>query len=327
MLRVTMMVLIAFMAQAHGREKATTHLANAWDFTNKVVDKLADKLGDRVRQVWSLHHIRLDGTMLGKPSLDVGLKVSRPLALTKFAPSINFPGVDQSLSRSSQCQALFQSALIRSQTCLNLAPSVGRGRQSFAIPSASRLPGLRTFPTALNLAASASSASGEAPAWNFSVTDIRVGKIVKAWEHPNSTKLFCEMIDVGEEQPRQIVSGLRAHYKQEEMEGAQCLVVCNLKKAKLAGMESNGMVLCSSNAEGKVEFVNPPADAPIGERVMCEGMGGNPETPNRVNKKKIWQAISPDLKMVDGIAKFKDVPIMTSTGPCKSLTIVEGQLS
>ena len=74
--------------------------------------------------------------------------------------------------------------------------------------------------------------------------DIRVGVIERAWEHPDSDRLWCEEIAVGDEEgPREIASGLRGHFSLEEMTGRRCLVVCNLKPAKLRGFKSNGMVL------------------------------------------------------------------------------------
>lgn len=57
--------------------------------------------------------------------------------------------------------------------------------------------------------------------------------IPQVWEHPESEKLWCEEIDVGEDQPRQIASGLRKFMTAEEMVGADVLVVCNLKAAKV----------------------------------------------------------------------------------------------
>ena len=60
--------------------------------------------------------------------------------------------------------------------------------------------------------------------------DVRVGRIVEAWEHPDSEKLWCERIDVGEEEPREIASGLRAHYASaEQLTDRKVLVVCNPK--------------------------------------------------------------------------------------------------
>ena len=98
------------------------------------------------------------------------------------------------------------------------------------------------------------------PPPTFGMLDVRVGKIVEAWEHPDSDKLWVEKIDVGEVEvegegeeaketpaPRQIASGLRAHYATAaDLEGRAVIVVCNLKEAKLGGVPSNGMVLCAS---------------------------------------------------------------------------------
>jgi methionine--tRNA ligase beta chain len=107
----------------------------------------------------------------------------------------------------------------------------------------------------------------------FAKLDVRVGKIVEAWPHPDSDKLWCEKIDVGEAEPREIASGIRAYYAAaSDLEGKSVLVVCNLKPAKLGGFPSNGMVFCgTSKDKSKVEFVEPPAGAQPGERVVCEG--------------------------------------------------------
>lgn len=113
---------------------------------------------------------------------------------------------------------------------------------------------------------------------DISKLDIRVGVITKAWNHEEADKLFCEEIDIGEESgPRQIASGLRAHYKLEDLEGQRVLVLANLKTRKLVGFPSHGMVLCAASEDGsKVEFIEPPADAKIGERISCEGYDGEP---------------------------------------------------
>ena len=59
--------------------------------------------------------------------------------------------------------------------------------------------------------------------------EFKVGQITKVWVHPDAEKLYCEEIDCGEEAPRQIASGLRAHYALEEMQGQRLIVVSNLK--------------------------------------------------------------------------------------------------
>jgi hypothetical protein len=71
------------------------------------------------------------------------------------------------------------------------------------------------------------------------------------------------------------------------MVGQRVVVVRNLKSRKVAGFASNGMVLCATGADGRVEFVVPPAGAKEGERVTFEGHGGAAAEPNRVDKKKV----------------------------------------
>ena len=67
----------------------------------------------------------------------------------------------------------------------------------------------------------------------------------------------------------QVASGLRAHYSLEEMQGRRLLVICNMKKRKMQGFNSFGMVLCAKT-DGKVEFVSPPDGAKPGDRVVLE---------------------------------------------------------
>jgi len=153
---------------------------------------------------------------------------------------------------------------------------------------------------------------------DISKLDIRVGVISKAWVHPEADKLYCEEIDIGEDEPRQISSGLRAHYDLGELEGKRVLVLANLKSRKLVGFPSHGMVMCAASEDGKVQFVEPPADAAIGERITVEGYEGEAATENQVIKKKMLDAIFPDLKTnAAGVATYKGVPLSTSAGPCQ----------
>lgn len=158
----------------------------------------------------------------------------------------------------------------------------------------------------------------EPVAFDVSKLDIRVGVIQEAWEHEEADKLFCEKIDIGEEEPRQIASGLRAYYKAEDLVGRRVCVLANLKARKLVGFPSHGMVLCASTEDGSsVVFVDPPADAAIGERVMCEGFDGEPATENQVGKKKILDKVFPDLKTdSSGVATYQGVPLTAGSGSC-----------
>lgn len=165
--------------------------------------------------------------------------------------------------------------------------------------------------------------SSAAPSADLSISalDIRVGKIVRAWEHESSDKLYCEEVDVGEEAPRKIASGLRAFYKLDEMQNRDVLVLCNLKARNLGGFPSHGMVLCASNADHTaVEFAVPPEGAKIGERVTFQGHDGEPEPENKVAKKKIFIKLAPDLKTDgNGDVVWKGVKGVTSAGGCKAV--------
>jgi methionyl-tRNA synthetase len=156
----------------------------------------------------------------------------------------------------------------------------------------------------------------------FTKIEIRVGQIVKVWNHPDADKLFCEEIDIGEESgARLIASGLREHYSLEEMLGKKVLVVCNLKAAKIVGFNSNGMVL-AAKGEGKVELVTPPDDAPIGERVFIDGLTGEPATSAQVKKKKIWETVAKELRTTEqNVASWEGKEILTTTGKCTVLTL------
>ncbi|KAG8249435.1 Tyrosine--tRNA ligase, cytoplasmic [Homalodisca vitripennis] len=155
--------------------------------------------------------------------------------------------------------------------------------------------------------------------------DIRVGKIVEVSKHPDADALYVEKIDVGDKEPRTIVSGLVQYVPIEEMQGRSVLVLCNLKPAKMRGIESCGMVLCASLEEGdvkKVEPLNPPSECAAGERVFVEGYEtGSPD--DVLNpKKKIWDKLQVDLKTSSTCeAQWQSNPLVTKFGnvTCKSL--------
>jgi len=155
--------------------------------------------------------------------------------------------------------------------------------------------------------------------------DIRVGRINKVWTHEEADKLYCEEIDVGEDEPRQIASGLRPYLSEEDLNGRMVLVLCNLKTRKLAGFPSHGMVLCASNEDHSVvKLVSAPVDAKIGERVSVpgfdfEGEDGKPFAENKIGKKKVFEKIAPFLKTSEyGVPEFCGRPLLTSAGVCTS---------
>lgn len=146
--------------------------------------------------------------------------------------------------------------------------------------------------------------------------DLVVGKIVDCWPHEDSDKLFCEKIDIGEEQPREIASGLREFYELDDLKGRMCVVLANLKERPMGGFKSKGMVLCASDdAHKTVKFLEPPADAKVGDRVVLEGLDMEPMTAAQVKKKKILEAALPDLKTMDGgVATYNGMPLKVAGG-------------
>jgi methionine--tRNA ligase beta chain len=151
--------------------------------------------------------------------------------------------------------------------------------------------------------------------------DIRVGRIQRVWEHEEAEKLFCEEIDIGEDQPRMVASGLRPFFQKEDLEGRKVLVLCNLKERKLVGFPSHGMVLCASNADhSDVRFISPPMDAKVGERVTFPGWDmEEPMAENKLAKKKVFEQLAPFLRTSQhGVPEFLGAPFMTSAGVCTS---------
>ena len=98
---------------------------------------------------------------------------------------------------------------------------------------------------------------------DFFKTQLRIGQIIKCENVEKSKKLLCSQVRMGSE-VRQIVSGLRPYYTAEEMVGKNVVVVANLKPAKLAGVLSEGMLLCAEDAEGKPVLLTAEKDVPNG---------------------------------------------------------------
>ena len=94
---------------------------------------------------------------------------------------------------------------------------------------------------------------------DFTKMDLRVGTIIEAHKMPKTKKLMVIKVDTGLDQ-RTVVSGIAEHYKAEEIIGKKVTVLANLAPRKLRGVESQGMILMTENAAGKLVFVNPDED-------------------------------------------------------------------
>ena len=100
----------------------------------------------------------------------------------------------------------------------------------------------------------------------FGAMQFQVGEIIACEEVKKSKKLLCSQVKVGS-QVKQIVSGIKAYYKPEEMVGKKVMVLVNLKPAKLAGVLSEGMLLCAEDADGNLALMTPEKDMPAGAEI------------------------------------------------------------
>ncbi len=101
---------------------------------------------------------------------------------------------------------------------------------------------------------------------DFDKIQLQVGQVIKCEEVPKSKKLLCSQVKIGSE-VRQIVSGIKSQFSPEDMVGKKVVVVTNLKPAKLAGVESQGMILCAEDADGKLALVTAGEDMPHGAEI------------------------------------------------------------
>ncbi|MDE6701234.1 MAG: methionine--tRNA ligase [Acetatifactor sp.] len=101
---------------------------------------------------------------------------------------------------------------------------------------------------------------------DFAAMQFQVGEIIACEAVPKSKKLLCSQVKIGS-QVKQIVSGIKAYYSPEEMVGKKVMVLVNLKPAKLAGVLSEGMLLCAEDAEGNLALMTPEKEMPAGAEI------------------------------------------------------------
>ena len=101
---------------------------------------------------------------------------------------------------------------------------------------------------------------------DFAKLQFQVGEIIACEEVKKSKKLLCSQVKIGS-QVKQIVSGIKAHYTPEQMVGKKVMVLVNLKPAKLAGVLSEGMLLCAEDENGELALMTPEKNMPAGAEI------------------------------------------------------------
>ncbi|CAG5134355.1 unnamed protein product [Candidula unifasciata] len=146
--------------------------------------------------------------------------------------------------------------------------------------------------------------------------DLRVGKILTVSQHPDAESLFVETVDLGEAEPRTVISGLVGLVPKEDLQDRLGVFLCNLKPVKMRGIESKAMLMCASLEDPRqVEPLFPPEGSAPGDRIFVEGFeSGTPD--DQLNpKKKVWEKLQPDLRVSEQrVAEFQGSPLMTKLG-------------
>ncbi|UYV81811.1 YARS [Cordylochernes scorpioides] len=236
-----------------------------------------------------------------KPEFGGNLVYTDPAKMTEdFKTEVLHPG-DLKSCLEKKMVALIQS--------LNLAKKESKELESRAFPKVSAKKG----------AAAAQAAEAELTPNRL---DIRVGCMVEVGLHPEADSLYLCRVDVGEaEGPRQVVAGLAHHIPIDQLQGRLVVVLCNLKPAKVRGVESRAMILCASTPE-LVEPLQPPANSQPGAMVSIPG--APPATPDPIlnPKKKVWEKLQVDLKTSESCAaQWQDLPLETAQGPITCPTL------
>lgn len=155
-----------------------------------------------------------------------------------------------------------------------------------------------------------------------SMISFKVGVIQKAILHPDADSLYVSTVDLGESEPRTVVSGLVKYIPLSDMQNRKVVCVCNLKPAAMRGIKSSAMVLAASPAglgEGQVkdmvELVQPPESAKPGDVLHFSGFEGTPE-PQLNPKKKIFETIQVGFTTTDALdVVYRDIKAgSTKTG-------------
>lgn len=161
--------------------------------------------------------------------------------------------------------------------------------------------------------------------------DLRCGRILECSKVPDADSLYLLKINIGEDQPRQVVSSLVGHYTADELQNRQVVVYCNIKPGKMRGLESQAMVLAATKNKGEkdeiCELLDPPAGCAEGTRPLVGELevGSASDGVSVKYISKVWGQVQPSLNMNEkGEASFDGTPLMMKEGPvrAKSLTKV-----
>jgi methionine--tRNA ligase beta chain len=140
---------------------------------------------------------------------------------------------------------------------------------------------------------------------SFYATHLQVGQVVSAEKHPDADKLIVQKIDIGGDEPMQVCSGIAGAYAPEDLPGRKVIVVTNLKKSRMRGVDSFGMILAAfDEVDGTIALVSPPENSTTGTRIILSntdtaGMADSVPLAKNINLRKSsnpWLTVAPQLR-------------------------------
>ncbi len=163
---------------------------------------------------------------------------------------------------------------------------------------------------------------GEEPFAAFRRLDIRMGTVTEVADHPDAEKLYILKVDLGEEEPRTVVTNIKSFYPPERMMGRKLMVIANLKPANFRGVKSFGMLMAAEDLDmggDSLQLLDAAYDVPNGTRFDC----GMEISESRADMKHVERVVMKIAKVADG--KFMGMDIDLPEGaPERIVAVIDG---
>ena len=163
---------------------------------------------------------------------------------------------------------------------------------------------------------------GEEPFAAFRRLDIRMGTVTEVADHPDAEKLYILKVDLGEEEPRTVVTNIKSFYPPERMMGRKLMVIANLKPANFRGVKSFGMLMAAEDLDmggDSLQLLDSAYEVPNGTRFDC----GMEISESRADMKHVERVVMKIAKVADG--KFMGMDIDLPEGaPERIVAVIDG---
>lgn len=163
---------------------------------------------------------------------------------------------------------------------------------------------------------------GQEPFATFRKLDLRIGTVVSVEDHPDAEKLYILKVDLGEEEPRVVVTNIKSFYTPEMMLGRKLLIIANLKPANFRGVKSFGMLMAAEDMDmggDSLHLLDPSSDVPNGT-VMNSGLEN---TSSRIDMKHLEKICIKVAEVIDGKFLGMDI-VLPDDAPARVAAVIDG---